>query len=482
MELTPEIKKENVMSEQKIAFKEKLLSKPINISISVTAKHVYGQGYVQRQGNQQEYEPEYQTYVISYTDIDSVTVKPTSAKTQVLSIQSKPISNGMRVRIIIPNLKSPEQISQDILRIKEATEHEAKVAAEFQKEKQAKIKEEIIVEAPEPPKSKQSGPIMDTSIVDIMDLDNISASYEEKLPVIEETNHNSTPKNLSNASLYDYIEPIELIKPSETSVKSTDKPIVEIATDIKESKPLDDTNFDANVDGTINDNKQKELNHSNKAMCPICQTSNKAEAKFCIACGYNLGESNASLKIEKQTVENVSNSEKLIDNNPDVLSGPIEAEWFHDVCNPKKDITDDTKINTENVDSSLVVKKEKKKYTRKNKTVKEDTASKEDNIINYSNPSASENIVVSGKTIQDTDSTKMEESTSETGQTNNELFKQINILSTGSDNKNFDEILRSLSLKEFEDVVQRLKVLKETSMITDEEFDIQKKRLLKNIY
>ena len=95
MNLSQEILKENIIAEHKGTYKPGLLAKAMEMSITITVKHIYGKGYVLlKDGSQEEFDPDYQSYIITPLDILNASLK-NEGKFQSLHIECKPLAGEL---------------------------------------------------------------------------------------------------------------------------------------------------------------------------------------------------------------------------------------------------------------------------------------------------------------------------------------------------------------------------------------------------
>lgn len=106
----------NVYSEKKLAsfetiYKEGMFSKPLDITITITAAHIYGSGYVCVQEGTKEDDPEYGKYICGLEDITKVSVN-TNNKNLPINVQCDEVERGIpsRKRIILPHFPNADEI------------------------------------------------------------------------------------------------------------------------------------------------------------------------------------------------------------------------------------------------------------------------------------------------------------------------------------------------------------------------------------
>lgn len=106
----------NVYSEKKLAsfetiYRESVFSKPLDITVTITAAHIYGAGYICVQKGTKEDDPEYGKYVCGLEDITKISIN-TNNKTQPINVQCDEVEKGVpsRKRIILPHFPNAEEI------------------------------------------------------------------------------------------------------------------------------------------------------------------------------------------------------------------------------------------------------------------------------------------------------------------------------------------------------------------------------------
>lgn len=106
----------NVYSEKKLAsfetiYKESVFSKPLDITVTITAAHIYGAGYICVQKGTKEDDPEYGKYVCGLEDITKISIN-TNNKSQPINVQCDEVEKGVpsRKRIILPHFPNAEEI------------------------------------------------------------------------------------------------------------------------------------------------------------------------------------------------------------------------------------------------------------------------------------------------------------------------------------------------------------------------------------
>lgn len=106
----------NVYSEKKLAsfetiYKESVFSKPLDITVTITAAHIYGAGYICVQKGTKEDDPEYGKYVCGLEDITKIMINNNN-KSLPINVQCDEVERGVpsRKRIILPHFPNAEEI------------------------------------------------------------------------------------------------------------------------------------------------------------------------------------------------------------------------------------------------------------------------------------------------------------------------------------------------------------------------------------
>lgn len=106
----------NVYSEKKLAsfetiYKESMFSKPLDVTVTITAAHIYGAGYICVQKGTKEDDPEYGKYVCGLEDITKISIN-TNNKSFPINVQCDEVEKGVpsRKRIILPHFPNAEEI------------------------------------------------------------------------------------------------------------------------------------------------------------------------------------------------------------------------------------------------------------------------------------------------------------------------------------------------------------------------------------
>ena len=196
----------NVYSEKKLAsfetiYKESVFSKPLDITVTITAAHIYGAGYICVQKGTKEDDPEYGKYVCGLEDITKISIN-TNNKSQPINVQCDEVEKGVpsRKRIILPHFPNAEEIMRLINDAK--ADYDRKHAPKKQPSEEEKQKErerlkkaadEEFLNAPagydKQDKDKQTKKGEDFTVADILGLDDFTPIVPEKKaeePVKEE--------------------------------------------------------------------------------------------------------------------------------------------------------------------------------------------------------------------------------------------------------------------------------------------------------
>ncbi len=135
----------NVYSEKKLAsfetiYKENMFSKPLDITVTITAAHIYGAGYICVQKGTKEDDPEYGKYVCGLEDITKLSIN-TNNKSFPINVQCDEVEKGVpsRKRIILPHFPNAEEIMRLISDAK--ADYDRKHAPVKQKTEEEKQKE-----------------------------------------------------------------------------------------------------------------------------------------------------------------------------------------------------------------------------------------------------------------------------------------------------------------------------------------------------
>lgn len=106
----------NVYSEKKLAsfetiYRESVFSKPLDITVTITAAHIYGAGYICVQRGTKEDDPEYGKYVCGLEDITKLSIN-TNNKSFPINVQCDEVEKGVpsRKRIILPHFPNAEEV------------------------------------------------------------------------------------------------------------------------------------------------------------------------------------------------------------------------------------------------------------------------------------------------------------------------------------------------------------------------------------
>lgn len=196
----------NVYSEKKLAsfetiYKESVFSKPLDITVTITAAHIYGAGYICVQKGTKEDDPEYGKYVCGLEDITKISIN-TNNKSQPINVQCDEVEKGVpsRKRIILPHFPNAEEIMRLINDAK--ADYDRKHAPKKQPSEEEKQKErERLKKAADEEflnatagydkqdKDKKTKRVEDFTVADILGLDDFTPIVPEKKaeePVKEE--------------------------------------------------------------------------------------------------------------------------------------------------------------------------------------------------------------------------------------------------------------------------------------------------------
>lgn len=195
----------NVYSEKKLAsfetiYKESVFSKPLDITVTITAAHIYGAGYICVQKGTKEDDPEYGKYVCGFEDITKLSIN-TNNKSQPINVQCDEVEKGVpsRKRIILPHFPNAEEIMRLINDAK--ADYDRKHAPKKQPSEEEKQKERerlkkaadeefLNATADYDKQDKKSKKGEDFTVADILGLDDFTPIVPEKKaeePVKEES-------------------------------------------------------------------------------------------------------------------------------------------------------------------------------------------------------------------------------------------------------------------------------------------------------
>lgn len=191
----------NVYSEKKLAtyettYKESILSKPQDISLTITAAHLYGLAFICEQKGTKEGDPEYTRFVCGYEEITKIYINNNNRNSPIY-VQCDDTSKGVmnRRRIILPCFAKNEEIIKIIEsakadfdkknagKQKHPVKTDAEKAQERERLKKAADEEfENLTAGYKKPESKpqEAAPKDDFTVADILGLDDITVTTEEK--------------------------------------------------------------------------------------------------------------------------------------------------------------------------------------------------------------------------------------------------------------------------------------------------------------
>ncbi len=150
----------SVYNEKKIAayesvFKETNFAKPMDIFLTITAAHLFGQAYIITQEGIKEGDPVYSRFVVPLEEITKIYIND-AVKAHSLFIQCDNNIKGVvhRKRIVIPCLNNVEAVMKQIEEVRAA--HMEKIEAAQQKEQEKKRKAIEEKQSAEPKKKTRS--------------------------------------------------------------------------------------------------------------------------------------------------------------------------------------------------------------------------------------------------------------------------------------------------------------------------------------
>lgn len=196
----------NVYSEKKLAsfetiYKESVFSKPLDITVTITAAHIYGAGYICVQKGTKEDDPEYGKYVCGLEDITKLSIN-TNNKSLPINVQCDEVEKGVpsRKRIILPHFPNAEEIMRLINDAK--ADYDRKHAPKKQPSEEEKQRERerlkkaadeeflnATADYDKQDKDKKGKKVEDFTVADILGLDDFTPIVPEKKaeePVKEE--------------------------------------------------------------------------------------------------------------------------------------------------------------------------------------------------------------------------------------------------------------------------------------------------------
>lgn len=191
----------NVYSEKKLAsfetiYKESVFSKPLDITVTITAAHIYGAGYICVQKGTKEDDPEYGKYVCGLEDITKISINSNN-KSLPINVQCDEVERGVpsRKRIILPHFPNAEEVMRLINDAKADYDRkhapkeqpsEEEKRRERERIKKAADEEFLKATADHDKNTKKNG---DFTVADILGLDDFAPIVPEKKaeePVKEE--------------------------------------------------------------------------------------------------------------------------------------------------------------------------------------------------------------------------------------------------------------------------------------------------------
>lgn len=263
----------NVYSEKKLAsfetiYKESVFAKPLDITVTITAAHIYGAGYICVQKGTKEDDPEYGKYVCGLEDITKISIN-TNNKTQPINVQCDEVEKGVpsRKRIILPHFPNAEEIMRLINDAK--ADYDRKHApkkestAEDRRKEQERLKkaadEEFLnATADYDKQDKKAKKSEDFTVADILGLDDFTPIVPEKKaeePVKEETVKEEPAAKHSDAVEIDSIleaapeadvsvlEEAEEKAPETPSADSFDEIVIPDTSDLPEAQTVENPGY-----------------------------------------------------------------------------------------------------------------------------------------------------------------------------------------------------------------------------------------------
>ena len=121
-------------------YRENMLSKPQDVNITITAKHIYGAAYIWEQKGTKEEGPDYMRFTCGLEEITKIEINRSNRNSPIY-IQCDDTSKSVvnRKRIILPNFSNNEEIVKIITDAKK--EHDEKLEVQRTNEKKHKLME-----------------------------------------------------------------------------------------------------------------------------------------------------------------------------------------------------------------------------------------------------------------------------------------------------------------------------------------------------
>lgn len=424
----------SVYNEKKIAyyestFRTSMLSKPLEVNITVTAAHLYGLAYIMEQNGTKEGDPVYMRFTCSLDEITKVYIND-NVKTSPLYVQCDNMNKGVlnRKRIIVPCLPNVAEAVETI--------NSAKAAYD---EKMQKSKERM---------NAQKAASAEAANAD---------AAEDKMKEYERM------KKLADAE-FDNLPPLKVKAPvQETPApKAEEKESVPAPAEAQEKPVYKTVKPKVTIEDLIKINNSIEIDIIPPAEPPI--TGKKPAAGILEELGADTApaeknlpkdsdlaaESGASdIKLEEMTVEN---SHKTEDPDLSDLSGIDEKSILSDLSeNPE------VKAVEEMLNSTA-------------KPVVEEAA-EEPAVAEAAEDAYATTAVADSEVIAADDEIAEAEPESDT----KPEIKEVHVDFSSDDKKD-------MSLDDFQTAVKKLKAMHDEGLISDDEFKAEKKKLLAQLY
>lgn len=425
----------SVYNEKKIAyyestFRTSMLSKPLEVNITVTAAHLYGLAYIMEQNGTKEGDPVYMRFTCSLDEITKVYIND-NVKTSPLYVQCDNMNKGVlnRKRIIVPCLQNVAEAVETI--------NSAKAAYD---EKMQKSKERMNAQKA------------------VSDAANTDAA-EDKMKEYERM------KKLADAE-FDNLPPLKAkASVQEAPAAKPEAPAAPSAPAEAQEKPVHKTvKPKVTIEDLIKINNSIEIDIIPPAEPPI--TGKKPAAGILEELGADTApaeknlpkdsdlaaEGSASdIKLEEMTVEN---SHKTEDPDLSDLSGIDEKSLLSDLS----DIPEVKAV--ENIINSAA------KPAEAAEEVNEEPAVAEAAEDAYATTAVADSeVIAADDEIAETEpesDTKPE-------------IKEVHVDFSSDDKKD-------MSLDDFQTAVKKLKAMHDEGLISDDEFKAEKKKLLAQLY
>lgn len=253
----------NVYSEKKLAsfetiYKEGVFSKPLDITITITAAHIYGAGYVCVQEGTKEDDPEYGKYVCGLEDITKVSVN-TNNKNLPINVQCDEAEKGVpsRKRIILPHFPNADEIARLINDAKADYDRKhapVNPAPTISDEDKQKERERLKKEAEDEflnatagfempiKKEEKKKPTDDFTVADILGLDDFEPIVHEKLTEPETEAEESKLEAAPDVDVTE-LDEIEEIHEEVSAADTFDEIITPDISELPEAQAVEDPGF-----------------------------------------------------------------------------------------------------------------------------------------------------------------------------------------------------------------------------------------------